>query len=126
MKKVLCIITAIICGLSFTVLCFAHSGKTDSSGGHYDSSAGEYHYHHGYSAHQHPNGDCPYDFDDKTNHGIIENDNETDQNYFYDNSQYNKEETTHFYEEDNNTDDSDYEEEKPSSSDSVKNFVEKV
>lgn len=60
MKKILCIITAIICLLSFTLLCFAHSGRTDSSGGHYDRITGEYHYHHGYSAHQHPNGICPY------------------------------------------------------------------
>lgn len=44
----------------------AHGGKTDSKGGHTDRSTGEYHYHHGYSAHQHPNGVCPYDFDDKT------------------------------------------------------------
>lgn len=44
----------------------AHPGKTDSSGGHYNRSTGEYHYHHGYSAHQHTNGECPYDFDDKT------------------------------------------------------------
>lgn len=40
---------------------FAHSGRTDSNGGHYDRSTGEYHYHHGYSAHQHPNGVCPYE-----------------------------------------------------------------
>ncbi len=40
---------------------FAHSGKTNSDGGHYDSSTGEYHYHHGYSAHSHNNGICPYD-----------------------------------------------------------------
>lgn len=47
---------------------FAHPGKTDSNGGHYDRSSGEYHYHHGYSAHHHRDGECPYDFDDKTNH----------------------------------------------------------
>lgn len=40
---------------------FAHGGDTDSKGGHYDRSTGLYHYHHGYSAHQHPNGVCPYD-----------------------------------------------------------------
>lgn len=39
----------------------AHPGRTDSAGGHYDSSTGEYHYHHGYPAHQHKNGICPYD-----------------------------------------------------------------
>lgn len=44
----------------------AHPGRTDSSGGHWNRSTGEYHYHHGYSAHQHPNGQCKYDFDDKT------------------------------------------------------------
>lgn len=45
---------------------YVHSGRTDKNGGHYDSSTGEYHYHHGYPAHQHTNGVCPYDFDDKT------------------------------------------------------------
>lgn len=44
----------------------AHPGRTDSSGGHHVSATGEYHYHHGYSAHQHIDGVCPYDFDDKT------------------------------------------------------------
>ena len=44
----------------------AHPGRTDASGGHYDSSAGEYHYHHGYPEHQHEDGICPYDFEDKT------------------------------------------------------------
>ena len=44
----------------------AHSGRTDSQGGH--NSPSGYHYHHGYPAHQHINGTCPYNFDDKTNH----------------------------------------------------------
>ena len=48
-------------------LAAAHSGRTDASGGHWDRSTGEYHYHHGYSAHQHIDGTCPYDFDDQTN-----------------------------------------------------------
>jgi hypothetical protein len=43
---------------------YAHSGGTDGNGGH-NSSTG-YHYHHGYPAHQHENGQCPYEFDDKT------------------------------------------------------------
>jgi hypothetical protein len=42
----------------------AHSGRTDSSGGHHDyknkSGLGSYHYHHGYPAHLHTNGVCPY------------------------------------------------------------------
>ena len=49
-----------------------HPGSTDSKGGHNDHSTGEYHYHHGYPAHQHEDLDgdgvldCPYDFKDKT------------------------------------------------------------
>ncbi len=46
----------LLCSVSF-----AHSGRTDANGGHYDHSTGEYHYHHGHPAHQHPNGICPYD-----------------------------------------------------------------
>lgn len=38
-----------------------HPGRTDEDGGHTDHSTGEYHYHHGYSAHQHPDGKCPYE-----------------------------------------------------------------
>lgn len=49
--------------LGSCVAVFAHPGKTDSDGGHFDRSTGEYHYHHGYPAHQHENGTCPYDFD---------------------------------------------------------------
>ena len=39
----------------------AHSGKTDAAGGHTNHSTGEYHYHHGQPAHQHPGGVCPYE-----------------------------------------------------------------
>lgn len=58
--------------LILLVLCVtpasAHSGRTDSQGGHYDRSTGEYHWHHGMSAHQHYDMDgdgildCPYTF----------------------------------------------------------------
>lgn len=48
------------------VVAFAHSGGTDYKGGHYVNGASEYHYHHGYPAHDHPNGQCPYDFKDKS------------------------------------------------------------
>lgn len=54
--------------ISFSV--YAHPGRTDSSGGHYDRSTGEYHYHHGYPAHQHPNGICPYESDIQTEPSI--------------------------------------------------------
>lgn len=46
---------------------FAHSGRTDSKGGHYDRSTGEYHYHHGYPAHKVCGTNCPYNNVDKTN-----------------------------------------------------------
>lgn len=61
--------------LSFLAfVAFAHTGGTDSKGGHTNHSTGEYHYHHGYPAHSHydmdDDGDidCPYDFDNQTNH----------------------------------------------------------
>lgn len=63
---------ALIMLCSLTVPALAHSGKTDEDGGHYDSETGEYHYHHGYPAHDHYDMDgdgyvdCPYDFDDRT------------------------------------------------------------
>lgn len=52
--------------LLLTVPASAHPGGTDENGGHYDRSDGSYHYHHGYPAHQHTGGVCPYDFDDRT------------------------------------------------------------
>lgn len=53
----------VICSLVTTVS--AHSGRTDSSGGHKDnqnkSGLGSYHYHcGGYPAHLHTSGYCPY------------------------------------------------------------------
>lgn len=40
---------------------YAHSGRTDSSGGHKDNKNGGYHYHcGGHPAHSHTNGVCPY------------------------------------------------------------------
>lgn len=62
-KRILSIL-AILLVLSTSVA--AHPGRTDANGGHTNRSTGEYHYHHGYPEHQHTNGICPYDFDDKT------------------------------------------------------------
>lgn len=73
MKKhrILYIITAILLFVALSsFLVSGHSGGTDSSGGHYNSSTGDYHYHHGYSAHQHTNGICPYLYNDNTDHSI--------------------------------------------------------
>ena len=74
MKRFLKIVCVVVLLSLFTITASAHSGRTDSNGGHYDSSTGKYHYHHGYSAHQHYDmdgdgiNDCPYEFEDKTNH----------------------------------------------------------
>ena len=54
------------------IVSFAHGGRTDANGGHYNRSTGEYHYHHGYSAHSHydidgdGHEDCPFDLKDNT------------------------------------------------------------
>lgn len=67
-RRVFIILTLVILCFLFSVTAFAHSGRTDADGGHYNRSTGEYHYHHGYPAHQHTDGVCPYNFKDKTNH----------------------------------------------------------
>lgn len=65
MKRISVLLITILL-LLLTVPAYAHPGKTDANGGHYNRSTGEYHYHHGHPEHQHPNGVCPYDFDDRT------------------------------------------------------------
>lgn len=64
-KKVFTIITAVYLIIAISGNSFAHSGRTDSSGGHKDnqnkSGLGNYHYHcGGHPAHLHDNGVCPY------------------------------------------------------------------
>ena len=66
MKKISFGLLAVAILFSVCLPVSAHPGRTDSQGGHYDRSTGEYHFHHGYPAHQHVDGICPYDFDDKT------------------------------------------------------------
>lgn len=64
MKKIICLMfVALIISFSL-ITTFAHGGRTDDNGGHYVRDTGEYHYHHGYPAHQHTNGECPYDYKD--------------------------------------------------------------
>lgn len=65
LKKVLTIGTIIGMIIVMPEQCLAHSGRTDSYGGHKDnqnkSGLGSYHYHcGGYPAHLHDNGVCPY------------------------------------------------------------------
>lgn len=64
-KKLILTILMIISIINITSCVNAHSGRTDSNGGHKDnknvSGLGSYHYHcGGYPAHLHTNGVCPY------------------------------------------------------------------
>lgn len=74
MKKAILLFMCILVVLLCSPIAFAHPGRTDSTGGHNNRSTGEYHYHHGYSAHDHYDMDgdgivdCPFDFADKTDH----------------------------------------------------------
>ncbi len=63
MKRLLSIIFAIICIFSFALLCFAHSGRTDANGGHFDHSTGEYHYHNSNSINETITETCGYDYE---------------------------------------------------------------
>ena len=72
MKNKIIVISATFLILLFlSQVSYAHSGRTDSNGGH--NSAYGYHYHHGYPEHQHTNGICPYNYDDQTNHSSSSN-----------------------------------------------------
>lgn len=64
--KIAVLFSAMLLLFSCALIVSAHPGRTDSSGGHHNRSTGGYHYHHGYPAHQHVNGVCPYEYDDKT------------------------------------------------------------
>ena len=69
MKRIFSLILSAALLLLFPASVFAHAGKTDANGGHFDLSTGEYHYHHGFPAHQHTDGYCPYNFEDETEYG---------------------------------------------------------
>ena len=66
MKKLISLMLVLLLLILFAFTVLAHPGRTDSNGGHYNRSTGEYHYHHGYPEHKHINGECTYNFDDKT------------------------------------------------------------
>lgn len=63
--KIISILLIALSIISMGINAYAHSGRTDSSGGHKDnknkSGLGSYHYHcGGHPAHLHTNGVCPY------------------------------------------------------------------
>ena len=73
-KKIILILLVIASILSLGMTACAHSGRTDSNGGHRDnknkSGLGSYHYHcGGYPAHLHTNGVCPYSAGSSTSTG---------------------------------------------------------
>ena len=73
-KKIIAIFVIALMVTVIPLVVKAHPGRTDGRGGHTNHSTGEYHYHHGYSAHDHYDmdgdgkKDCPYDFKDTTDH----------------------------------------------------------
>lgn len=73
MKKTISFLLALILISSLMLVAYAHPGNADWRGGHIDHSTGGYHYHHGYSAHQHKDMDgdgildCPYNFEKREN-----------------------------------------------------------
>lgn len=60
-RMFLVLVVAVILLLAVTAV--AHSGRTDSNGGHWDRSTGEYHYHHGEPPHDHYDIDGDGDLD---------------------------------------------------------------
>lgn len=68
-RKILVVFMCLCLSLS-SIISSAHSGRTDSSGGHHDynnvSGLGSYHYHHGMGPHLHKNGVCPYSSSSKS------------------------------------------------------------
>lgn len=59
MRRFIAFICALL--LSCALPARATPGGTDGNGGHADRLTGEYHFHHGFPAHQHINGVCPLD-----------------------------------------------------------------
>ena len=67
MRRLISILSVILILTCFItpILVSSHSGRTDENGGHYDNINGGYHYHHGLPAHEHPNGICPFDYEEE-------------------------------------------------------------
>jgi hypothetical protein len=79
MKKRIVLVALLISALlSIVFYAHAHSGRTDGSGGHHDRQNGGYHFHHGYSAHYHPNGECPYAISEEPTTSAINSETDED------------------------------------------------
>ena len=55
----------LLCSILFSTTVFAHPGRTDENGGHWDHSTGTYHYHNGGESYNDtkPSRDYDYDYD---------------------------------------------------------------
>lgn len=90
LRSFLIVVSALLLTMSVTPPVSAHPGSTNADGGHMNRSTGEYHYHHGYSQHNHEdkNGDgvldCPYEFDDQTDHSYHGDSDSVEYDYDYD------------------------------------------
>lgn len=79
--KIFSIILLVLSIISINIFTLAHSGRTDSRGGHKDnknkSGLGSYHYHcGGHPAHLHNNGVCPYSATSSSSSSVtLKNDN---------------------------------------------------
>lgn len=83
--KIIVVLVTILSLVSIGMSIYAHSGKTDSSGGHRDnknkSGLGSYHYHcGGHPAHLHTNGECPYTSNSKYNKSSASSSTSTEAN----------------------------------------------
>lgn len=79
-KQIISFIAAATIVMSIPFSAYAHSGRTDSSGGHKDnknkSGLGYYHYHcGGHPAHLHENGVCPYSNTNSSSSYTFKNEN---------------------------------------------------
>lgn len=87
-KSIVFLFLCLFLASSTAINAFCHSGDTDASGGHIDRSTGEYHYHHGYPAHDHydmdedGDVDCPYNFVDQT--GVNSDSSSSNSSYYGD------------------------------------------
>lgn len=54
MKKTAIILSMLLFCFSLSPTAYAHPGRTDANGGHYNRSTGEYHYHNGGSSNSKP------------------------------------------------------------------------
>lgn len=79
------ILILIIYMLIIPINTFAHSGRTDSNGGHWDRSTGTYHYHNGTSVQQNSGGSYQYNNSSDSNKILNNNSERKDSWYIVEN-----------------------------------------